>query len=290
MRENEEALKKEECPMNLQEMKERKIELGLSNEKISELSGVPLGTVQKIFAGITKMPRYDTISALEKVLENGGFERALCESVPQPSGSAGVREAAVRYGSANTAVKDPDQGGYTIEDYYALPDERRVELIDGIFYDMAAPVPVHQIILLQLHLQLAACAESHPECEVFVAPCDVRLDRDNRTMVQPDVFVICSDDQITKKRIEGAPDFVIEILSPSSRSHDMFRKLNKYRYAGVREYWIVDPDELKIIVYDLEHDSLPEKYTFRDSVPVLISGGECSVDFQRIYDKIKRYL
>ena len=259
--------------MTLQEMKERKKELGLSNERIAKLSGVPIGTVQKVFAGITKTPRYDTILALEKVLR----DRMLMEP-------------AVKYNAGNTAEKDPDQGKYTIDDYYALPDERRVELIDGIFYDMAAPTPVHQIILPQLYLQLASCAEAHPECEVFIAPCDVRLDRDDRTMVQPDVFIICHGDQITRKRIEGAPDFVTEILSPSSRAHDMFRKLNKYRYAGVREYWIVDPDKLQIIVYDLEHDAFPEKYTFKDSVPVLISDGECCVDFQRIYDRIRRYL
>ncbi len=274
--------------MTLQEMKDRKRELGLSNEKIAQLSGVPLGTIQKIFAGITKTPRYDTVLALEKVLRNSGSQKNMYEYVPNTDGNAVLREPPAMYG--NTAVKDPKQGHYTIDDYYALPDERRVELIDGFIYDMAAPTPVHQIILLQLHLQLAACAESHPECEVFVAPCDVRLDNDDWTMVQPDVFVICHDDQITKKRIEGAPSLVIEILSPSSRAHDMFRKLNKYRFAGVKEYWIVDPDRLKIIVYDLEHDEMPEKYSFKDTVPVLISGGECNVDFQKIFDKISRYL
>ena len=276
--------------MTLQEMKDRKRELGLSNERIAQLSGVPLGTVQKIFAGITKTPRYDTVLALEKVLRNSASQRNIYEYMPKENESVMIRESPVMYGKMNTAVKDSKQGNYTIEDYYALPDERRVELIDGFIYDMAAPTPVHQIILLQLYLQLASCAESHPECEVFVAPCDVRLDNDNWTMVQPDVFIICHGDQITKKRIEGAPDFVIEILSPSSRAHDMFRKLNKYRFAGVKEYWIVDPDRLSIIVYDLEHDAIPEKYSFKDSVPVLISGGECSVDFQKILDKISKYL
>ena len=276
--------------MTLQEMKKRKKELGLSNERIAKLSGVPIGTVQKIFAGITKTPRYDTLLALEKVLRDGSSRENMYGYMRMSSGDRMLMEPAVKYGAGNTAEKDPDQGENTIDDYYSLPNERRVELIDGIFYDMAAPTPVHQIILLQLLLQLSNCAESHPECEVIGAPCDVRLDRDNRTMVQPDVFIICHGDQITPKRIEGAPDFVIEILSPSSRAMDMFRKLDKYRYAGVREYWIVDPDKLQVMSYDLEHDSFPDKYTFEDSVPVLISGGECRVDFQRIYDKISRYL
>ena len=257
--------------MTISEMKEKKRELGLTNEMIAQRSGVPLGTVQKVFAGVTRAPRLETLKALEKVFE---------ESAPQEQETLMVREGQPLY------AVEPRR--YTLDDYYALPDERRVELIDGVIYDMTAPSPVHQIILLQLHLQLAPCVEQHPECELFVAPCDVRLDNDEWTMVQPDVFIICDRKQMDNRRINGAPEFIIEVLSPSNRYHDLFRKLNKYRFAGVREYWIVDPQNQETIVYDLEHDTFPDKYTFADTVPVRISEGECSVDFNRIREKIEK--
>ena len=105
--------------MTLEEMKKRKKELGYTNEQISELSGVPLGTVQKVLSGVTETPRYDTLHALENVL--GKKERPFNEAMM-------VRESAPYYVGKK-------QGEYTLEDYYALPDEQRVELIDGVFYD-----------------------------------------------------------------------------------------------------------------------------------------------------------
>ncbi|MDO4804002.1 MAG: Uma2 family endonuclease [Lachnospiraceae bacterium] len=186
--------------------------------------------------------------------------------------------------------EDARQGSYTIEDYYALPEERRVELIDGWIYDMASPSWAHQIILGQLYLQIAPCVENHPECLLLFAPSDVRLDNDQWTMVQPDLFITCNNKDNDHRRTNGAPDFIIEILSPSNRYHDTFRKLNKYRNARVREYWIVDPEKLTITVYDLEHDQQPVTYAFTDTVPIGISKGECSVDFARIYEKVSRHL
>ncbi len=194
-----------------------------------------------------------------------------------------VREAEPAYAA------DPGQGSYTIEDYYALPDDRRVELIDGYFYDMASPTTIHQMIVHRIVYQLTPCADRHPECVLFMAPLDVRLDNDDRTMVQPDIMILCHRNDRDVRRINGAPDFVIEVLSPSSRFHDMFRKLNKYRFSGVREYWIVDPEKKQIIVYDLEHDEPPRNYTFHDTVPLIISGGECSVDFVKISELLERY-
>ena len=146
--------------MTIKEMLERKQELGYTNEMISSLSSVPLGTVQKIFAGITKAPRRSTLLALESILQEGapvsgeslgadlhgqavrGREQQVLRSI--------VAECAEAYG-------DPRQGTYTIDDYYALPDERRVELIDGYIYDMSSPSKLHQQILGQLHLVLAPC-------------------------------------------------------------------------------------------------------------------------------------
>lgn len=280
------------------EMKARKTELGMTNEMLSEISGVPLGTVQKVFAGITKSPRMATLAALEKALwsQDAASPRSYANLLKDsPRSYANLLKDSRAEGDhavaeAPAAFRASRQGSYTLEDYYALPDERRVELIDGVFYDMAAPTKLHQRLLLELSQQLYPCVENHPECELFIAPCDVRLDNDDRTMVQPDVLVVCNDQDSDVRRVNGAPDFIIEILSPSTRSKDMFLKLNKYRNAGVREYWIVDPDKLVVLVYDLDKDSFREKYSFSDEVPVGISEGECRVDFKKILAGIRKYL
>ena len=277
--------------MTIREMQEKKRELGLTNEMISAQAGVPLATVQKIFAGVTKAPRRDTIQKLEAVLsKENASNTSMAGKSAQGASNYSAQSPSVMVREALSANADPATGGYTIEDYYALPDDRRVELIDGVFYDMASPGKVHQVILLQLGVQFDSCLEQHENCELFIAPFDVCLNKDNRTMVQPDLLIVCNQKDDDKRRFNGAPDFIIEILSPSSRTHDMFRKLNKYRFAGVREYWIIDPEVLKILVYDLEHEKIPEQYSFEDTVPVLISGGTCSIDFKKILERIRRYL
>ena len=110
--------------MTVEEMKQRKKELGYSNEKLSELSGVPLGTVQKVLAGVTRSPRYETLIALERIL----------------------KKHTDRIGEALPETSEKRQGVYTVEDYYLIPKERRVELIDGVIYDMASPTAIHQIL------------------------------------------------------------------------------------------------------------------------------------------------
>ena len=120
-------------------------------------------------------------------------------------------------------------------------------------------------------------------CSVLFAPLDVRLDRDDYTMVQPDLVVFCHDDDPDSIRYEGAPDLLVEILSPSTRMKDMILKLHKYQRAGVREYWIVDPEHRKVTVHFFEEDAYePVVYGFKDTIPVRISGGECQIDFARV--------
>ena len=185
-------------------------------------------------------------------------------------------------------------GNKTIEDYLALPDERRVELIDGVFYDMAAPSYVHQIIALDAWKCLIDFVEKNGgSCMPFAAPADVQLFCDSdKTMVQPDVFVVCDKERITMNRLLGAPDLVMEVASPGSRRRDADLKLRKYRESGVREYWIIFPDDQQVWVYDLEaartmqsEEPVPQVYTFADKVPVGIWEGKCEVDFAEIYER-----
>ena len=113
---------------------------------------------------------------------------------------------------------------------------------------------------------------------------DVQLDCDDRTMVQPDVLVVCDRDKIIKRCIYGAPDFVVEILSPSTKRKDGIIKLSKYISAGVREYWIVDPDKKQVVVYDFQKEDYPVIYGFGGEIPVGIFDGECRIDFAEIYE------
>ena len=180
------------------------------------------------------------------------------------------------------------QGEYTLEDYYALPDERRVELIDGVIYDMSAPTTIHQLIGLEIWGQLQKfIRKKKGTCIPFAAPVDVQLDCDDRTMVQPDVLVVCDRDKIIKRCIYGAPDFVVEVLSPSTKRKDGIIKLSKYISAGVREYWIVDPDKKQVVVYDFQKEDYPVIYGFGGEIPVGIFDGECQIDFAEIYEYMR---
>lgn len=186
------------------------------------------------------------------------------------------------------AAKGKKQGEYTLEDYRHLPEDRRAELIDGSIYDLAVPLSVHQLLASKIYSMLAKYIEKNKgTCLPLFAPLDVQLDRDDKTMVQPDVMIVCDRKKFTRQGIFGAPDFVAEILSESTRKKDSYLKLMKYQKAGVREYWLVDPDKKKVIVYDLENEEIPVIYGFTDRVPVRIFDGKCEVDFSLIYENIK---
>ena len=282
-----------EVLMTIEEMKAAKKELGYSNQYLAAISGVPLGTVQKIFSGATGSPRRKTLEALEKALSRGrrrlvkvdtGSEGTFRYSDSLPAAPT-VHEPTAAYGRGERIYTE--KGGYTLEDYLALPDDMRVELIDGIFYDMAAPTTIHQAIAGFLYkLLLDHVLAGGGPCMPFMSPVDVQLDADDSTVVQPDVLIICNRDLLQNGRIFGAPDFLAEILSPSTRKKDMQTKLYKYGRAGVREYWMIDPDRKRVIVYDLEHEEVPAVYTFDDSVPVGIWDGACRIDFAAIYSHI----
>lgn len=158
---------------------------------------------------------------------------------------------------------------YTEEDYYNTPENVRAELIDGQFYYMASPSRVHQEILMELSGTIRDYIKSKKgSCKVYPAPFAVKLfENDNKTVVEPDISVICDPNKLTDRGCTGAPDWIIEIISPSTSSHDYVRKLNLYMDAGVKEYWIVDPIEQKIFVYFLEEDKFKVKsHTFQDKL------------------------
>lgn len=162
---------------------------------------------------------------------------------------------------------------YTIEYIYALPDGERAELIDGQIYYMAPPNTRHQRILNYINTEINMyIRKNNGECEVFPAPFAVFLNDDDMNYVEPDISVICDKNKISDKGCHGAPDWVIEIISPSSRAMDYFTKLFQYQKSGVREYWIVDPIKQRVTVYFFEKE-LVEEYSFGEEVPVGIYEG-----------------
>ena len=216
--------------MTVEQMKQKKQQLGYSCEQLSELSGISLEIIQNIFSGNEKEWSLDVLQQLEKI-----FKENVIDS--------------------NT---------------------------------ISAPTMIHQKISLEISVRLHAfISQKKGACMVFSAPVDVQLDCDEKTMVQPDVLVVCDREKIVPTHVYGAPDLIMEILSPATRKIDMNIKHSKYAAAGVREYWLIDPDKKKVVVYDLENEELPVVYGFENRVPVGIFQGECEIDFSEIYESVK---
>lgn len=136
------------------------------------------------------------------------------------------------------------------DDYWNLPDGTRAELIDGHLYDMAPPSWEHQRLVHEIATELELHVREHGgNCRVATSPVAVNLDADEKTWVEPDVLVICDPGKISERGVEGAPDMVVEVVSPSSMQRDYFLKAGRYERAGVREYWIVDPSTKETVVY-----------------------------------------
>lgn len=292
--------------MTIEEMCSIRSRLRLTYQEICLESGVPIGTVQKVLTGATKNPRIDTLRALEEAflrLQKSRKPHGVNYSDSSRRTASMVRDETVHYSASQNSGHQGTDGSsardlsdqlrrnvFTASDREALLDEGRTELIDGVLYDMAAPSVLHQLIIRQIAIQLENCirAQNSP-CLVLQSPVDVDLDQDEYTRVQPDLLIICDHAQITRENIKGGPAFVMEVVSPSSRKLDYSIKLDKYRNAGVREYWVIDPASERILVYDLTH-MRGEKadgadfsfYTFDDKVPVLISDGKCQVDMAEV--------
>ena len=154
-------------------------------------------------------------------------------------------------------AKKRKKDSYTYADYLQFPDDIRSEIIDGVIYDMApAPKPMHQKISVTLSSKIFQFLEGK-KCEIYPAPFDVRLSgKDNdyeiKNVVQPDISVICDTSKIDDKGCTGAPDWIIEILSPATASKDMKEKFKLYEKYGVKEYWIIEPEDKIVMIFILK--------------------------------------
>ena len=166
------------------------------------------------------------------------------------------------------------QRKYTYEDLQNFEDEKRYELINGELYLMSSPTTLHQKIIGEIHGQLYNYLKGK-KCQSFVSPLDVCLSgvrnpKKEYNVVQPDILVVCDENKITNNMgIQGAPDLIIEVLSPTSKKHDTFVKYNLYQYYGVKEYWIIDGEVGVIYQYIINEKNiytLPKTYEIKVNI------------------------
>lgn len=294
--------------MTLHEILALKDSLGISIVNTSRLSGVPVITIAKIFSGETEHPRQVTLDAIERGLRSpeaisyskkfgylnsseGAYARGALRMpindrfVFRSEKDAVKEDVSFVYGTSPKKNCDPDQEFHTYEEFEALPEGSRVELIDGRFYDMGAPTPVHQQIIDEIHFKIRSqIKEKGGKCRPM-SGIALQLDRSERngTGLIPDFVIICDKTNLHKKSFHGVPEFVLEVLSPSNRKIDLGIKMLKYQQYGAKEYWIVDPVKERLIIYNFMDDSEnPIVLPLTGSRGLAFYQGTISVDLQPI--------
>ena len=293
----------------IKELQELKRKYGFSYKEISDHCALSISTVQKALGGINKTPRMDTLSELTKAYEKIFLEAGIANPVTaggitydntgsQP-GYVADKNPYYSRGSSALLTGAGSGGGliytqheYTYDDYekLQLPPGKRVEIIDGEIFDMAAPTATHQMTVGFFFMAFSEFIKKNKgKCIVLLSPSDVRLDYDrgDKTVLQPDLMVICDREKLEdKKAVKGAPDFVLEVISPATRKLDTNVKLKKYRECGVREYWIVDCEAETLIKNVFEGVETTAIYTFEDTV----SAGMYDDKLQINLRELKEYL
>ena len=175
---------------------------------------------------------------------------------------------AYTYGG-NLAMSLPSNTTYTADDYWNLPEGERAELIDGQLYALASPSRIHQEIIIELTYHFQHYIKSNKgNCKIYAAPFAVNLNANDQTFVETDISIICEPDKLSDRGCEGAPDLVIEVVSPSSHRMDYIKKTALYADAGVREYWIVDPATDQTTLYRFEETDAPDIIPFDQDIQV----------------------
>lgn len=166
-----------------------------------------------------------------------------------------------------SAMPFPKSDTYTTDYIYSLPEGQRAELIEGQVYMMAPPNRIHQDLVSQFTKIIGQYIDNNNgSCKIYPSPFAVFLNADNKTYVEPDISVICDRNKLDDRGCNGAPDWIIEIVSPNSQSMDYFIKLFKYRTAGVREYWIVNPMKQTVQVYSFDGEEISMQFSFDEVI------------------------
>lgn len=269
--------------MNVEKLKQLKKDAGYTNKMIADESGVPIGTVQKVFSGETSAPRYKTLKAIEAVLipasgigfPQGGFPSELGRS------NAGAGSVAFNSDSTNINVNS-DVGADITDAANSVAPARSV---------------LNDMIAQEIIFQIRSALQERGANVYFPAPGTLvqlpvvggRISEGDGVpdgIVYPDVSLVLSRDKITAEGIVGAPDLIVEVMDGETRSMQIATRPELYRRAGVREYWMVDTDAKNITAYDFAGEALPSMFGFSGRVPVKIFGDDCQVNFAQLYGRV----
>lgn len=257
--------------MTIEEMKKRKRELKYSYLKLSELSGVPYSTVQKVLGGVTKSPGYRTICALTEVLsQEEGISAA----------TVGKKTACVQEpGSGYGCGCQMEQGCMTgVTDRYGS-EEWAERLVSRHSAAAAESSNMTARLCSEIGSQLR---EKKIPAEIFLFPVPVFPDGSSRTVFYPDLCIVTKDRKVQKARILGAPDIVIDIFPSPSGREAVFAKLDKYQENHLKEYWAVSGKEKRVTVFRMDGEPMAQSYSFRDVIPMYLNGNELLIDFTHI--------
>ena len=268
--------------MTIDDIKGLKEKDGMTEEQISETTDIPSNILSMWFSGELEEPKYMTPQEFGEFLAEHGVPFCYDETTGFP---CLLREEAVAY-------------NFNARQYYEgkikeLCDVALVEVIDRKIYTMSTPNRMHQFLVAKLLIRIGNHIEKkRGKCHVYPAPFGVRLFADDETWVEPDILVICKKDIMTDRGCDGAPDLIVEIVSPNNMFHDYVTKLVKYQQAGVHEYWIVDPINERITLYHFQESVQKADYTYEDTIPSkVLEGFEIRVaDFIGEYDEAEEFI
>lgn len=291
--------------MDINDLKRRKKNLKLTTAQLAYLAELPVGTVSKVMTGETKKPSYITIEKIDRALAHEEMIARLSEYKlyleeyfkEHPDEDVDMKELENKYRSERGLSNDPipfavpisqieDHGNLTaVVDKRAtvsmlgeIGEDRTVELLDGNIIINETPGIKHQTIVQNIGWTIQRFIDDNKgKCKAFSVGVNVRISEDDYTLLIPDIVVVCDPDSIRDDGIWGAPDWVIEVVSRSTRHRDYKDKMYKYMSGGVREYWIVDPEKEKVTTYIEGEPMMAYIYNFEDEIPVYIYDGKLKI-------------
>lgn len=293
--------------MDIKDLKNRKKALKMTTADIAYHAELPVSTVSKIMTGETRNPSYITIEKIETVILNEEMKRRIIayrDAIMEYYSAKDVGEALdyfefdKKYRRDNHLDDAPipyarskDESKYISDSTIRknelrvdvnmlskLDEDKYIELIDGNIIISQAPSVMHQMLVQNIGKAIDQFIEkNHGNCKLFNVGINVQIDEDDYTMLIPDIVVLCQTEKLNENGILGAPDLVMEVTSKSSKRLDYNDKMHKYMRAGVREYWIVDPEAERVTVYIEGEPMLAYIYNFNDSIPVGIYNGELEI-------------
>ena len=261
--------------MDISDLRRRKKALKLTNQDISDLTDIPVSTVNKVLGGVTKSPRYDTLLAIEDAI---GKKEKDSNQISRYDYGVNLDNPMMVRESNNYAM---DTRTYTEEDLDNLPEGNFAELIDGILYFKGSPSLTHERIISRLSLNIMNYIQEHGgKCEVFSSHYAMRLQtgENEANVFLPDIMTVCRPDILKDEYCAGPADWVIEVASPGNSKNDYQKKVYHYRRGGVQEYWIIDPQKRIVTVFDYESEKIARQegitiYSYEEVIPVQVLSG-----------------